>query len=123
MIDHLSIGVSDLAASAAYYDAVLAPLGMTRKLEFEEAIGYGERWPAFWIGAIEDGTPPPAGLHIALVAPRRTAVDAFHAAAVSSGGEDAGPPGLRPHYGPDYYAAFVRDPDGYKIEAVCHQPE
>jgi catechol 2,3-dioxygenase-like lactoylglutathione lyase family enzyme len=125
MIDHASLGVSDLAASAAFYDAALAPLGLDRQLEFEGAVGYGSGAPVFWIGRPHNGAPisPPPGLHLALTAPDRAAVDAFHGAALGAGGRDAGAPGLRPHYHAHYYAAFVLDPDGYKVEAVCHRPD
>ncbi len=124
MIDHLSLGVGDLDASAGFYDAALAPLGFTRQLEFEGAIGYGSERPVFWIGRVADVASVSAapGLHIAFVAPERAAVEAFHAAATGTGGHDAGVPGLRPHYHENYYAAFVLDPDGYKVEAVCHRP-
>lgn len=124
MIDHLSIGVSDLVKSAAYYDAVLAALGFKRQLEVEGAIGYGEKAPTFWIGVSPGGGPAaPRGFHIAFRAADRAAVEAFHLAAIDGGGDDAGKPGLRPHYHPNYYAAFVLDPDGHKIEAVCHKPD
>ncbi|MCZ6523065.1 MAG: VOC family protein [Alphaproteobacteria bacterium] len=122
MIDHLSLGVGDLGASAAFYDAALAPLRFTRQLEFEGAIGYGSERPVFWIGRAADDAPvaAPPGLHVAFVATERAAVEAFHAAATRTGGRDAGAPGLRPHYHENYYSAFVLDPDGYKVEAVCH---
>jgi catechol 2,3-dioxygenase-like lactoylglutathione lyase family enzyme len=121
MIDHCSLPVTKLQRSAAFYDAVLAPLGYRRLMEFDEAIGYGDHHPAFWIGV---GARPVAGagLHVAFAAGDRPAVDAFHAAGLAAGARDDGPPGLRPHYHPDYYAAFLVDPDGYKVEAVCHRP-
>ena len=124
MLDHLSLGVSDLGASAAFYDDALASLGFTRQLEIEGAIGYGSDRPVFWIGRPADDAQVsvPSGLHVAFVAPERAAVEAFHAAATGAGGRDAGGPGLRPHYHENYYAAFVLDPDGYKVEAVCHGP-
>lgn len=120
MIDHVSIGVTGLEAGAAFYDAVLEALGMRRLKEFPEAIGYGHDRPTFWIGASgESGFSPGPGLHVAFAAKTREAVDAFHATALSHGGRDAGAPGPRPWYGPDYYGAFVFDPTGTKVEAVC----
>ncbi len=132
MIDHLSLPVADLARSQGFYDRVLGALGHRRVMDMEEedhaASGYGgsEHEPAFWIG-VGKGLPVPApqpqeGQHIAFSAPNRAAVDRFHAEALASGGTDNGAPGLRPHYHPNYYAAFVIDPDGNHIEAVCHQP-
>lgn len=125
MLDHISIGVRDLKRSAAFYDAALAPLGLRRLMEFPEAIGYGAEHPFFWIGAPKRPLSPPkgSGLHICLRAPSRAAVDAFHKAALAKGAVDDGAPGLRPEYSPAYYAAFVLDPDGYKIEAVCRAPQ
>ncbi|HET9578618.1 MAG TPA: VOC family protein [Usitatibacter sp.] len=121
MLHHLSFAVSDLQRSAAFYDAVLGALGYTRAWASAREIGYG-------VGGAEDkfaiklrGVPvaaPSPGFHLAFAAPSREAVDAFHAAALARGGRDDGAPGLRPHYGPGYYAAFVIDPDGYRIEAV-----
>ncbi|WP_342239933.1 VOC family protein [Inquilinus sp. OTU3971] len=127
MLDHVSVGVSDLAASRAFYDAALAPLGYGRIMDFDDAVGYGEPMPArtghFWIGKTEAGTlAPMPGLHIAFGAPNRTAVDAFYAAALAAGGTDNGAPGPRLHYHPNYYGAFVIDPDGHHVEAVCHDP-
>ena len=120
MIDHVSIGVADLEAGAAFYDAVLETLDMRRLKEFPDAIGYGHDRPTFWIGAPgEPGFSPGPGLHVAFAAKTREAVDAFHAAALRRGGRDAGAPGLRPWYSPDYYGAFVLDPAGAKVEAVC----
>jgi len=129
MIDHVSIGVSDLARARAFYDAVLAPLGYRRMFDFEEASGYGrsEAHPLgaqalpFWIAT--NGEPPALNGHICFSAPYRGAVDAFHSAGLAAGGRDNGKPGLRPGYHPNYYAAFIIDLDGYRIEAVRHQPE
>lgn len=119
MLDHVSIGVSDIERSKAFYDRALGPLGIER-LYFEDGFGYGQNGKAyFWIGrreAVRTGT------HIAFAAEDRAAVDAFHAAALSVGGRDNGAPGLRLHYHADYYAAFVLDPDGHNIEAVCRRP-
>jgi catechol 2,3-dioxygenase-like lactoylglutathione lyase family enzyme len=124
VIDHISIGVSDLARAAAFYDAALAPLGYMRLFSKERGIGYGKpgaKDEAFAIlAAGVDARSPGTGCHVAFSAPSRDAVDAFHAAALRLGGADEGAPGLRPHYGDDYYAAFARDLDGYRLEAVCH---
>jgi catechol 2,3-dioxygenase-like lactoylglutathione lyase family enzyme len=134
MIDHLSLPVSDYARSRAFYDKVLGTLGHKVAMEITDAptfigAGYGDASkpePAFWIGASRTpGAPPvtPDGQHIAFKAPSRAAVDAFHHAALGAGGKDNGAPGLRPNYHPHYYAAFVLDPDGHRIEAVCHRAE
>lgn len=127
MIDHTGITVSDLARSKAFYTAALAPIGYQLLLEFPAAVtghadvaGFGEPpKPDFWLGS---GTPNQPPLHVAFRAANRQQVDAFHAAALAAGGRDNGAPGLRPHYHPDYYGAFVLDPDGHNIEVVCHQP-
>ena len=124
-LDHASIAVADLPTSAAFYDAAFAPLGLARAKTTARAIGYGLGHPVFWI--IEGGTggraQPGRGLHFCLGASTRAAVDAFHRAALAQGGKDNGAPGLRPEYHAHYYGAFVFDPDGYKLGAVCHQPE
>lgn len=129
MIDHIGFKISDLSRSRAFYDHALAPLGYGVVMEVTPHItgndshhlGYGRNGkPAFWIGT---GEVTRGNLHIALVAPDRAAVDAFHRAALAAGGRDNGMPGLRPHYHPSYYSAFVFDPDGHNIEAVTHQPE
>jgi catechol 2,3-dioxygenase-like lactoylglutathione lyase family enzyme len=126
MIDHISYAVSDYARSRAFYDAVLAPLGYRPMMEFDQVVGYGTgHGPQFWISAGAEATAavgPGHGFHIAFRAPDRAAIDAFYRAALATGGRDNGAPGLREHYHPDYYAAFVFDPDGYRIEAVCHRP-
>jgi catechol 2,3-dioxygenase-like lactoylglutathione lyase family enzyme len=123
MLHHLSFAVADLARSAAFYDATLAPLGYVRVWSNAAAIGYGPPGGgdkfAIKMRSNEVTVPGP-GFHLAFAAPSREAVDAFHRAALASGGRDNGPPGLRPQYAPDYYAAFVFDPDGYWIEAVIH---
>jgi catechol 2,3-dioxygenase-like lactoylglutathione lyase family enzyme len=127
MIDHLSLGVSDLARSGSFYDAVLASLGYTRLFANERGIGYGPpgaRDEAFAILAAGEGAKPPGqGWHVAFSAPNRHAVDSFHSIAIQRGAIDEGGPGLRPEkpYGPGYYAAFIRDPDGHRLEAVCHE--
>jgi catechol 2,3-dioxygenase-like lactoylglutathione lyase family enzyme len=122
MLDHLSIQVSDLAASAAFYDAVLAPLGGGRILDFGEVIGFGAgQLPDFWIGPVTtDGTP--REMHVAFTAPDRSAVVAFFDAAVAMGAEVLHEPRVFPEYHPNYFGAFVRDPDGNNVEAVCHTP-
>lgn len=121
MIDHISIGVRDLAAAKRFYDAVLKPLGYTCLSEGATSFGYGKDGVALWIGPSERPVPddPKSGLHVCFAAPTRQGVDAFHAAALKSGGRDNGKPGLRTDYGPSYYAAFVVDPDGYRLEAYC----
>ncbi|MSP50874.1 MAG: VOC family protein [Alphaproteobacteria bacterium] len=122
MFDHVSIGVADLARARKFYDRALAPLGLKPLMIFEASIGYGRDRPFFWVGLSKDASRPEAGLHIAFAGSDRAQVHAFHAAALSAGGRDDGPPGLRPQYTPDYYAAFVTDPDGHRIEAVCRKP-
>jgi catechol 2,3-dioxygenase-like lactoylglutathione lyase family enzyme len=125
MIDHISLGVSDLARSGTFYDAVLVPLGYVRLFSNERGVGYGPpgaRDEAFAIlAAGEHAKPPGRGCHLAFSAPKREAVDSFHSIALENGAVDEGRPGLRPSYGPGYYAAFVRDPDGHRLEAVCHE--
>jgi catechol 2,3-dioxygenase-like lactoylglutathione lyase family enzyme len=119
-ICHVSIGTGDLARAAAFYDAVLAPLGIARIMRNGDAIAWGRAFPEFWVGVPIDGRPaaPGNGTHIAFLATGRAQVDAFHAAALAAGGTCEGPPGPRPHYGAPYYGAFVRDPDGHKVEAT-----
>jgi catechol 2,3-dioxygenase-like lactoylglutathione lyase family enzyme len=123
MIDHVSIGVRDIAKSKRFYDAALKPLGYKCLSEGEGSLGYGQDAVALWIGAAEHPVPPDArsGLHFCFAAPTARGVNAFHAAALQNGGSDNGPPGLRPDYGTGYYAAFVVDPDGYRLEAHCAQ--
>lgn len=133
MIDHLSLPVADMQRACAFYDAVLGALGFKRLSDqaYDDytASGYGAAGghePPFWIGAAEPPTPVgplPVGQHVAFTAPSRAAVDAFHAAALTKGGKCNGAPGLRPHYHPNYYAAFVICPDGHHLEAVRHAPE
>lgn len=121
MFDHISIQTQDPAAAAAFYDTVLSPLGAARILDFGEVIGYGSRAPAFWLGPATGEGRAREG-HIAFAAPDRATVDAFHAAAVEAGAEVLHAPRLWPEYHESYYGAFVRDPDGNNIEAVCHSP-
>lgn len=123
MLDHISIQCQDPAASAGFYDAVLAPLGGRRVLDFGEVIGYGiPPEPDFWIGPDASGAGSREA-HLAFTAPDRAAVDAFFAAATSLGAEVLYEPRVWPEYHPDYYGAFVRDPDGNNVEAVCHTPQ
>lgn len=119
MIDHASIGVRNVAASKRFYDAALQPLGYHCLSEASESLGYGAKGPALWVNAAERPVPADSrsGLHLCFSAPNRKSVDAFHAAGLASGGRDNGPPGLRPDYGAGYYAAYLIDPDGYRIEA------
>ena len=122
MIDHVTFGVADLDRSTAFYDRALAPLAVARLVDLTDGVrvcGYGDARPWFWL-AEEDATF--GMLHIAFRAGSHAQVGAFHAAALRAGGTDNGPPGPRPHYHAHYYAAFVRDPDGHNIEAVCHLP-
>lgn len=123
MLDHLSIQCADTAASAAFYDAVLTPLGGTRVMEFDQVIGFGAgAKPEFWIGPRDTGTGF-RECHIAFVAPGRAAVRQFFAAASQLGAHVLHEPRLWPEYHPNYYGVFVRDPDGNNVEAVCHLPE
>ena len=120
MFDHAGIPVSDLERSRAFYAAALAPLGVQVLMEFDTAIGFGADRPQFWImaGAPAAGSPR---VHVAFAAATRLEVDTFHRTALEAGGTDHGAPGLRPQYHPHYYGAFVLDPDGSNVEAVCHR--
>ena len=123
MLDHLSIQCADVAASAEFYDAVLEPLGGRRVMDFGEVIGFGiPPKPTFWIGPQASGEGFREA-HIAFAAPSRSSVQAFFDAAVSKGAEILHHPRLWPEYHPTYFGAFVRDPDGNNVEAVCHSPE
>jgi len=119
MIDHVSIGVRDVAAAKRFYDAVLRPIGYRCRIEAADTIGYGDASTAFWIIATERPVPedPKSGLHICFRAPTPQSVDAFHAAGLEAGARDNGKPGPRPEYAEGYYAAFLIDPHGYRIEA------
>jgi len=126
MIDHVGFPVSDYERSKAFYAKTLAPLGYALVMETGQtendhpAAGFGaDGKPDFWIGG-EGGLN--RSMHVAIAAKDRAAVDAFYRAALAAGGKDNGPPGLRAHYHPDYYGAFVLDPDGHNVEAVCHRP-
>jgi len=117
MIDHVSVAVTDLAAATRFYEAALATIGMT-KLETRPAtVGFGKQYPEFWIN-LRGGVQTSDGAHVCFRARTTEVVDAFHAAALAAGGSDDGTPGLRPQHGEGYYAAFIRDPDGNRIEAV-----
>ena len=122
MIDHLGVPVGDIAASRRFYEAALAPLGYT--VMGEETNGLGNNIILFGVDEVDfviaDGEPVSAGVHHAFRAESRAAVDGFHAAALAAGGRDNGAPGVRERYHPNYYAAFVIDPDGMNVEAVCH---
>lgn len=121
MIDHIGLDVSDYEKSKAFYKIALAPLGYELIMEWEGYAGFGIHGkPDFWIHAGKKTTPP---IHVAFRAHKRAIVDDFHDAALKAGGFDNGLPGIREVYHPNYYGAFVLDPDGYNIEAVCHDPE
>ena len=123
MIDHVSIQCADVAASAAFYDAVLAPLGFGRVLDFGEAVGFGlPPVPQLWIGPRSTGHGF-RETHLGFVAPDRAAVQTFYQAAQAIGAPLLHPPRLWPEYDPDYFGAFVRDPDGNNVEAVCRRPQ
>ena len=123
MLSHLSLGVRDLAVARIFYRAALAPLGGVEVWQYPTAAGYGlaggqDKLALFERAHAEGALSAGPGFHLALAAPSRAAVDAFFTAALAAGGQDEGAPGPRPHYGATYYAAFVRDPDGHKLEAV-----
>jgi catechol 2,3-dioxygenase-like lactoylglutathione lyase family enzyme len=128
MLDHITISVSDIAAAVAFYDKCLPLLGISKLVDVAAErsgttayAGYGEgEKPYFWIGQRSGPITP---IHVAFLARDRATVDAFHQHAILSGGRDNGEPGVRPHYHPNYYGAFVLDPDGHNIEAVCHESD
>jgi catechol 2,3-dioxygenase-like lactoylglutathione lyase family enzyme len=121
VLDHVGFQCADLAASAAFYDRVLAPLGLRRMMDHTVAMGYGDTFPDFWIGEHNEGEGFRES-HIAFKAADRAAVDAFFAAAVEAGAEVLHEPAVHPEYHENYYGAFVRDPDGNNVEAVSHGP-
>ena len=125
MIDHISVGVADLDRAARFYEATLAPLGLSRLVTRLATIGFGKNYPEFWINlrAGMAAVAPESGGHVCLRARTTAEVDAFHAAALDAGGRSDGAPGLRPHGRVRYYAAFVIDPDGNRIEAVTFPSE
>ena len=120
MIDHVSIAVRDLARATAFYEAVLTRIGFAKLEVRAKTVGFGKRYSEFWLNHRPEmfAVPDDNGAHVCLRAPTTAAVDAFHAAALAAGGASDGGPGLRPHHGDGYYAAFIRDPDGNRIEAV-----
>jgi catechol 2,3-dioxygenase-like lactoylglutathione lyase family enzyme len=120
MLHHVSLGTSDLDRARGFYDPVMKELGLGRTLDVDDAVGYGAGITVFSLNLPADGAAaaPGNGVHIAFEVEKRAAVDAFFRVAIAHGASNAGVPGLRPHYDPHYYAAFVRDPDGNKIEAV-----
>jgi len=122
VLSHVSIGTNDFARSVAFYDAVLPALGCKKLLDYPDfgAAAYGKKFPEFWVQKPIDGRPATVGngTHICFIAGSKDAVHAFHDAAMGAGASDDGPPGPRPQYSPGYYGAFVRDPDGHKIEAA-----
>ncbi len=127
MMDHMSVHVADLKAMRAFYEKACAPLGMSVVMQvtkemtgYADMAGFGGHKPFLWLVGTEKTTPP---LHMALKAETRAEVDAFYAAAMAAGGQDNGKPGIREHYHPNYYAAFVIDPEGHNLEAVCQKPE
>lgn len=128
IIDHMGLAVSDIERAVAFYEKALAPLGLGVQMRLgkeitgtADVVGFGrDGKPALWLAG---GAKTEPHIHVALSAESRAAVDAFYAAAIAAGGRDNGPPGLRLHYHPNYYGAFVLDPDGHNIEAVCHRPE
>ena len=119
MFDHVSIGVADLARSRRFYDQTLKPLGFTLLSDGDTSLGYGKKAVGLWVLAAEHPVPPDmsSGLHFCFAAPDAKSVAAFHKAAIAAGGKDNGVPGHRADYGDDYYAAYVVDPDGYRLEA------
>jgi catechol 2,3-dioxygenase-like lactoylglutathione lyase family enzyme len=125
MIDHVSVGVRDLERSARFYESALAPLGLSRLVTRPAAVGFGKNYPEFWINLRADMAPVPrdSGVHICIRAKSTSEVDAFHAAALQAGGGSDGAPGLRPHDRVRYYAAFIIDLDGNRIEAVTFPSE
>jgi catechol 2,3-dioxygenase-like lactoylglutathione lyase family enzyme len=121
MFDHVGFGVTNLTEGKTFFLQALAPLGVTIAMEGPYGVGMGQnKKPSLWLYETKD---TPSHLHLAFVAESRDQVDAFYRAALAAGGKDNGPPGLRSHYHPNYYGAFVIGPDGHNIEAVCHRPE
>jgi len=121
MFDHISIGVRDIAATRRFYGAALKPLGLSLLTDGETSLGYGRDGVGLWISAVDHPitADPQSGLHFCFAAPDARSVAEFHAAALAAGGRENGQPGLRTDYGPDYFAAYVLDPDGYRLEAYC----
>lgn len=124
MLSHVSIGVKDLSRARRFYDAALKPLGYKCLLEGSEYLGYGAATPELWVLAVPRPVPADnqSGLHLCFDGARRADVNEFHQAAIAAGGKNNGEPGIRKDYGDDYYAAFVIDPDGYRLEAYTTSP-
>jgi catechol 2,3-dioxygenase-like lactoylglutathione lyase family enzyme len=118
VIDHVSVGVRDLAAAARFYEAVLGTIGYAKVREWPTAVGFGKKYPEFWVNHRPGMIADDSGVHVCMRAPSKEAVDVFYATALRAGGSSDGAPGPRPEYSDTYYAAFVRDPDGNRIEAV-----
>ena len=125
MFDHVSIGVRDIGIAQTFYDAVLTPLGYGRQFTSDGVLGYGPDRIGFWVAKVESPVVPDmrSGLHFCFIAPSDQAVDDFYARGIANGGTDNGPPGIRPEYGQFYYAAFMIDPDGYRLEAYFKREE
>jgi catechol 2,3-dioxygenase-like lactoylglutathione lyase family enzyme len=125
MLNHVSIGIRDLAGARRFYDEALKPLGYKCQYDSAEALGYGAGVPELWLLATPDAGPmgERPGLHLCFEAPSRADVNAFHLAALKAGGRDNGKPGERPDYGENYYAAFIVDPEGYRLEAYTSKPK
>ncbi len=121
MFDHVSLGVRDIARSRRFYDSALKPLGLAALSVGDDSLGYGKETVALWLSVSVSpvAADPRSGLHFCFKAPSRAAVGEFHRAGLAAGGRDNGAPGLRADYGPSYYAAYVVDPDGYRLEALC----
>lgn len=121
MLNHVSLGVRSIAKARKFFDAALKPLGYTCLSDGKDSLGYGEKSVVLWLGQTDHPVPADmkSGLHFCFDAPTRKSVDAFHKAALAAGGKCNGEPGLRADYGENYYAAFVIDPDGYRLEAYC----
>ncbi|CAN5379394.1 VOC family protein [soil metagenome] len=121
LVSHVSVGVADVARAGVFYDAVMSTLGAHRVMEHPSGIGYGRTFPEFWASKPHDGGLPNVGngTHVCFTADSIATIDAFHAAGLAHGGSDDGAPGFRPQYAPGYYAAFLLDPDGNKVEALC----
>lgn len=120
MIDHVSVAVRDLAAGTGFYEPLLQTIGLSKLVERADTVGFGKRYPEFWINVRKSmaSVEPDSGVHICLRTRTRESVDAFYATALENGGVDDGEPGFRPQYSDTYYGAFIRDPDGNRIEAV-----
>jgi len=122
ILDHIGIQVTDVQKTKAFYEKALAPLGIAAMMDFGVAVGFGKGdKPEFWIGGLRGGAKKTDVAHVAFIAESHALVDAFYEAAIAAGGQDNGKPGIRAQYHPTYYGAFVLDPDGNNVEAVCHK--